>query len=64
MAKTILNSFQKQTLHIFGRSFLQDKFYLSGGTALAEFQHGFGLYTFFLAEAKKLDKKIFQISST
>lgn len=94
MAKTILNSFQKQTLRIFGKSFLRDKFYLSGGTALAEFylqhrlsedldfftqeeldldelkkiirlitrkndisavefQHGFGLYTFFLLDKNK-----------
>lgn len=94
MVKTILNSFQKQTLYIFGKSFLHDKFYLSGGTALAEFylqhrlsedldfftqgeldleelkkfihlvarkneistvefQHGFGLYTFFLLDKNK-----------
>lgn len=94
MVKTILDSFQKQTLQIFGKSFLQGKFYLSGGTALAEFylqhrlsedldfftqeeldldelkkfinlvtkkndisavefQHGFGLYTFFLLDKNK-----------
>ncbi len=94
MVQTILNSFQKQTLHIFGKSFLHDKYYLSGGTALAEFylqhrlsedldfftqeeldldelkkfinlitrkndisavefQHGFGLYTFFLLDKNR-----------
>lgn len=94
MVKTILDSFQQQTLQIFGKSFLQGKFYLSGGTALAEFylqhrlsedldfftqeeldldelkkfinlvtrksdisavefQHGFGLYTFFLLDKNK-----------
>lgn len=91
MAKTVLNSFQQETLTIFKTSVLAKKFYLSGGTALAEFylhhrisedldfftqeeldleelkkfinliakktkitqveyQHGFGLYTFFLRD--------------
>ena len=94
MAKTILNSFQQKTLADFKRSNLNKKFYLSGGTALAEFylhhrlsedldfftqdeldleqlkkfinsvakktklteveyQHGFGLYTFFLKDKEK-----------
>lgn len=91
MAKTILNSFQRKVLQLFKTSVLSNKFYLSGGTALAEFylkhrlsedldfftqeelnieelkkfinlvarktqiievkfQHGFGLYTFFLKD--------------
>ncbi len=37
MAKTILNSFQLKVLNDFKRSELAKKFYLSGGTALAEF---------------------------
>lgn len=93
MAKTILNSFQKKTISLFIKSPLAEKFYLTGGTALAEyylqhrlsedldfftaeeldleelkkfvnlishkiklrkieFQHGFGLYAFFLTEEK------------
>jgi len=91
MAKTVLNTFQEKVLQLFGYSILAKKFYLSGGTALAEFylkhrisedldfftqeeldleelkkfinlvarkseiinvtfQHGFGLYTFFLKD--------------
>lgn len=91
MAKTVLNSFQRKVLQLFKTSILSKKFYLSGGTALAEFylkhrlsedldfftqeelsleelkkfinlvakknqiievkfQHGFGLYTFFLKD--------------
>lgn len=91
MAKTILNPFQQKVLQIFKTSVLTKKFYLSGGTALAEFylqhrrsedldfftqeeldldelkkfinliakktgvievqfQHGFGLYSFFLKD--------------
>jgi predicted nucleotidyltransferase component of viral defense system len=97
MAKTILNSFQQKTLEIFKNSVLVKQFYLSGGTALAEFylqhrlsedldfftkeelnleelkkfinlvakktgiieikfQHGFGLYSFFLKDKKQLNK--------
>ena len=37
MAKTILNLFQQKTLLDFKKSNLSKKFYLSGGTALAEF---------------------------
>jgi predicted nucleotidyltransferase component of viral defense system len=37
MAKTILNPFQKKTLADFKKSVLARKFYLSGGTALAQF---------------------------
>ncbi len=37
MAKTILNQFQKKVLVDFKKSNLSKKFYLSGGTALAEF---------------------------
>lgn len=37
MAKTILNRFQQKVLHDFKKSSLNGKFYLSGGTALAEF---------------------------
>lgn len=91
MAKTILNPFQQKVLQVFKTSVLTKKFYLSGGTALAEFylqhrrsedldfftqeeldldelkkfinliakktgvievqfQHGFGLYSFFLKD--------------
>lgn len=98
MGKTILNPFQKRTLEIFKKTPLTNKFYLSGGTALAEFylqhrfsedldfftsqeldleelkkfanliakeskiqevefQHGFGLYTFFLKQ-KEIAHKI------
>lgn len=94
MAQTILNPFQKKTLFLFKKTPLAKKFYLSGGTALAEFylqhrlsedldfftqaeldldqlkkiinliakkaditevkfQHGFGLYTFFLKDQKQ-----------
>lgn len=94
MAKTILNPFQQKVLQLFKASILAKKFYLSGGTALAEFylqhrlsedldffsqeelnleelkkfinlvakktqiievkfQHGFGLYTFFLKDKKQ-----------
>lgn len=94
MGKTILTPFQQKTLAEFKKTPLVKKFYLSGGTALAEFylkhrqsedldfftqeeldldelkkfvnlitkrgrfkkvefQHGFGLYTFFLTEARK-----------
>lgn len=89
MEQTILNSFQQKVLELFKKTSLSQKFYLSGGTALAEFylhhrysedldfftaeelnleelkkfvnlvskengiqeinfQHGFGLYAFFL----------------
>lgn len=37
MAKTVLNSFQRKVLQLFKTSILSKKFYLSGGTALAEF---------------------------
>lgn len=37
MAKTILTSFQQKALRIFEKTSLSKKFYLSGGTALAEF---------------------------
>jgi len=37
MAKTILNKFQRTVLFEFKKSSLNKKFYLSGGTALAEF---------------------------
>jgi hypothetical protein len=91
MGKIILNRFQKKVLEEFAKTPLVKKFYLGGGTALAqfylqhrqsedldfftqqeldleelkrfissiskktnisqvEFQHGFGLYTFFLSE--------------
>src|SRR3989338_6858299 len=94
MAKTVLNLFQQKILLDFKKSNLSKKFYLSGGTALAEFylqhrfsedldfftqdeldleqlkkfinsvakktklteveyQHGFGLYTFFLKDKEK-----------
>lgn len=94
MAKTILNPFQQKVLQLLKASILAKKFYLSGGTALAEFylqhrlsedldfftqeelnleelkkfinliakktqiievkfQHGFGLYTFFLKDKKQ-----------
>lgn len=94
MIKTILNPFQQKILQFFKASILSKKFYLSGGTALAEFylqhrfsedfdfftqdeldleqlkkfinflakktevteiefQHGFGLYTFFLKDKRK-----------
>ncbi|OGG00637.1 hypothetical protein A2Y99_05325 [Candidatus Gottesmanbacteria bacterium RBG_13_37_7] len=94
MAKTILNAFQIKALLLFKTSELTKKYYLSGGTALAEyylqhrlsddldfftqkeqdleeikkiinliaketkisevkFQHGFGLYTFFLKDKKQ-----------
>lgn len=94
MGKTILTPFQQQVLQEFKKTPLAQKFYLSGGTALAEFyfkhrrsedldfftqkelnldelkkfinlitkkgqfkkvefQHGFGLYTFFLTGSKK-----------
>lgn len=97
MAKTVLNSFQREVLQLFKASILSKKFYLSGGAALAEFylkhrlsedlvfftqeeldleelekfinlvakktqiievkfQHGFGLYTFFLKDKKQLYK--------
>lgn len=97
MGKTILSSFQQKTLEIFKKSLLSQEFYLSGGTALAEFylhhrlsedldfftsqelsleelkkfvnliarkneirevqfQHGFGLYTFFLKQDKNVHK--------
>ena len=36
MEQTILNSFQKKTLDVFKKTSLSKKFYLSGGTALAE----------------------------
>lgn len=99
MAKTILNSFQQKVLHDFKKSNLGKKFYLSGGTALAEFylhhrlsedldfftqeelrldelkkfinalskkfpvkkiefQHGFGLYTFFITVDKNEKHKV------
>lgn len=92
MEQSILNSFQKKVLSLFAKTSLTKKYYLSGGTALAEyylhhrrsedldffteqeldldelkrfiliikrnskidkveFQHGFGLYTFFLIGA-------------
>lgn len=43
MAKTILNTFQQKVLQLFIGSPLAKKFYLSGGTALAEYylQHRF-----------------------
>lgn len=94
MAKIVLSSFQRKVLQLFKTSTLSTKFYLSGGTALAEFylkhrlsedldfftqeeldieelkkfinlvarktqiveiefQHGFGLYTFFLKDKKQ-----------
>lgn len=94
MAKTVLNPFQRRVLQLFKTSILSKKFYLSGGTALAEFylkhrlsedldfftqeelsleelkrfinllarktqidgiefQHGFGLYTFFLKDKRQ-----------
>lgn len=94
MAQTILNPFQQKVLSLFKKTLLVKKFYLSGGTALAEFylqhrlsedldfftqaeldldqlkkiinlvakkaditevkfQHGFGLYTFFLKDQKQ-----------
>lgn len=94
MGKTILTLFQQKVLAEFKKTSLAQKFYLSGGTALAEFylkhrksedldfftqeeldldelkkfinliakkgrfqkvefQHGFGLYTFFLTKARK-----------
>ncbi len=37
MAKTILSLFQQKVLQLFKASILSKKFYLSGGTALAEF---------------------------
>ena len=99
MAKSILNSFQIKTLSDFKKSSLSKKFYLSGGTALAEFylhhrlsedldfftqeeldldelkklinavckkipvkkvefQHGYGLYTFFITSEKNEKHKI------
>ncbi|PIV01712.1 hypothetical protein COS55_01130, partial [Candidatus Shapirobacteria bacterium CG03_land_8_20_14_0_80_40_19] len=36
MEQTILNPFQKKTLDFFKKTSLSKKFYLSGGTALAE----------------------------
>lgn len=97
MEQTILNPFQKKTLDVFKRTSLSKKFYLSGGTALAEvylhhrysedldfftseeldinelekfsnlvakenqiqkieFQHGFGLYTFFMKDEQRVNK--------
>lgn len=97
MAATILNPFQRKALLLFKSSVLSQKFYLSGGTALAEyylrhrlsedldfftqeeldleelkkfinsvvgktqvtavkFQHGFGLYAFFLQDKKQQHK--------
>ena len=97
MGKTILNSFHQKTLFLFKRTPLAKKFYLSGGTALAEFylhhrysedldfftsqelnlnelkkfvnlvaaknqveqvefQHGFGLYSFFLHQKEAVYK--------
>lgn len=94
MGKTILTPFQQKVLAEFKKTSLAQKFYLSGGTALAEFylkhrrsedldfftqeeldleelkkfinlitqksrfkkvefQHGFGLYTFFLTKSRK-----------
>jgi predicted nucleotidyltransferase component of viral defense system len=99
MAKTILTPFQQTVIRDFKRSSLADHFYLSGGTALAEFyllhrrsedldfftqdelhldelirfinavgkkipvrkiefQHGFGLYTFFITTDKNEKHKI------
>jgi len=97
MEQTILNPFQKKTLDFFKKTSLSKKFYLSGGTALAEvylhhrysedldfftaeelnleelkrfsnlvakknhiqeieFQHGFGLYTFFMKDKQRVNK--------
>lgn len=97
MEQTILNPFQKKTLDVFKKTSLSKKFYLSGGTALAEvylhhrysedldfftaeemdleelekfsnlvakenriqkieFQHGFGLYTFFMKDKQRVNK--------
>jgi len=97
MEQIILNPFQKKTLDFFKKTSLSKKFYLSGGTALAEvylhhrysedldfftaeelnleelkrfsnllakknhiqkieFQHGFGLYTFFMKDKQKVNK--------
>ena len=99
MAKTILNPFQQKVLRDFKKSSLSKNFYLSGGTALAEFylhhrlsedldfftqeelnldelkkfinavckrisvkkvefQHGYGLYTFFITDVKNEKYKI------
>lgn len=99
MAKSILNAFQVKTLSDFKTSPLSKKFYLNGGTALAEFylhhrfsedldfftqeelnldelksfinavckkisvkkiefQHGYGLYTFFITSEKGEKYKI------
>lgn len=99
MAKTILNPFQTKVLADFKKSNLSKKFYLSGGTALAEFylhhrlsedldffsqeelnldelerfinavcqkipvkkiefQHGYGLYTFFITTKKSEKHKV------
>jgi len=97
MEQTILNQFQQSTLKLFRKTSLVKKYYLSGGTALAEFylhhrysedldfftseeldleelkkftnlianknqiqeiefQHGFGLYTFFLKGDQGVNK--------
>jgi len=97
MEQTILNPFQKKTLDVFKKTSLSKKYYLSGGTALAEvylhhrysedldfftaeeldfgelekfsnlvakenriqkieFQHGFGLYTFFMKDKQGVNK--------
>lgn len=99
MAKTILNPFQQKVLFEFKNSNLVKRFYLSGGTALAEFylrhrvsedldfftqekldldqlkkfisavckkipvtkiefQHGYGLYTFFMTSKQNRKYKI------
>jgi len=59
MTKKILNSFQVKVLQLFKTSILAKKFYLSGGTALAQFylQHRFSEdLDFFTQEELDLDE--------